>query len=93
LSGLKYKQDRVFHNCLNLCLFTDSTPILGSKNLQMWVVTSSIIDLPHKVRDSMKNLVVHSIIIGNSFDFSRWFELYFGHFGNIFNSQVHGNNF
>jgi hypothetical protein len=90
LSGAKYTAALSNHNAINLCLFCDSTPIVKSKNLQMWVIASSIIDLPHKIRESVNNLVLHSILIGNQFDFNRWFELYSSCFGNLFNSEVCG---
>ena len=37
-------------------------------------MVSSIVELPQKVRESKQNLIIHSIIIGNSINFNQWFE-------------------
>ena len=34
---------------------------------------SSIIELPQKAREAKQNIVIHSIIIGNTIDFNKWF--------------------
>ena len=35
---------------------------------------SSIIELPQRIRESKENIIIHSIIIGNSIDFNKWFD-------------------
>jgi hypothetical protein len=37
-------------------------------------MVSAILELPQKVRESKQNLVIHSIIIGNSINFNLWFN-------------------
>ena len=59
---------------LSLILFCDGTPIVKSRNLSLWVMVSSIVELPQKVRESKQNMIIHSIIVGNSIDFNLWFN-------------------
>ena len=58
---------------LSLCLFCDGTPLIKSKNVSMWIMLSSIMELPQRVRESKQNILIHSIIIGNTIDFNKWF--------------------
>lgn len=54
----------------------------------MWVMLSSIIDLPHKVRESKENIVIHSLYIGQSLDFNSWFDKVNSKYGNLFNGSI-----
>jgi hypothetical protein len=56
----------------------------------MWVIASSVIDLAHKIRESVNNLILHCVLIGNQFNFNRWFDLYSAKFGDLFSSEVCG---
>ena len=58
---------------LSLCFFCDGTPLIKSKNVSMWIMLSSIMELPQRVRESKQNILIHSIIIGNTMDFNKWF--------------------
>ena len=37
-------------------------------------MVSAILELPQKVRESKENLIIHSIIVGNSINFNVWFN-------------------
>lgn len=54
----------------------------------MWVMISSIVDLPHKVRESKENIIIHSLYIGQSLDFNTWLDRVNSKYGNLFNGSM-----
>jgi hypothetical protein len=74
LNGSKYQTVLHNNNQISLCLFADSTPLVKSKNLSLWIMMSSILELPHKVREAKNNIVIHSLWIGNQIDFNYWLK-------------------
>jgi hypothetical protein len=48
---------------------------------------SSIIELPQKVREAKENILVHSLIIGNSIDFNKWYSSITKMFPDLFNHK------
>jgi hypothetical protein len=73
---------------LSLCLFCDGTPLVKSRNLSLWIMLCSILELPQNVRESKQNIIVHSIIIGNSIDFNRWFYKCNDSFSNLLGEKT-----
>jgi hypothetical protein len=54
----------------------------------MWVMLSSIVDLPHKVRESKENILIHSLYIGESLNFNEWFDNVNRNYGNLFDGSI-----
>jgi hypothetical protein len=53
----------------------------------MWVMLRSIVNLPHKVRES-KDILIHSLYIGQSLDFNIWLDRVNSKYGNLFDGSM-----
>jgi hypothetical protein len=86
MNGKKYKDQYNYKKTISLCLFCDGTPLVRSKNLSLWVMFASIMELPQKVRESKNNTIVASFLVGEM-DINLWFNRVFVKRTKILKSQ------
>lgn len=71
MNGSRYEK---IENQISLIIFVDSAAITKSTNKSFYGVFSMIAELPYIVRNSYKNIIVHSFCTGNVPDFNQFFS-------------------
>ncbi|CAF1044996.1 unnamed protein product [Brachionus calyciflorus] len=71
-SGLSYEYDP---NLISLILFADGVQYNKSGANSIWVLLSSIAELPPLLRNSFENIVFHSLWTGAAPDFNLWLNI------------------
>ena len=87
MSGAKFKSEKSTGKKISLCLFADATLLLKSKNMQLWVMVSSILELPRKVREAKNNIIIYRFFIGQLNDFNYWLKRVGDTFCNYFSGE------
>ena len=93
MCGQKYREESTNKSFLSLCLFCDGTLLVKSKNLSLWVMFASILELPQKVRESKNNMLVLSFLVGTLENFNEWVRRVADSYKNLFDGNTKIDNY